>query len=232
MFQKIKQLALIACMTQSILLAQGATKPAANVKPPAKGDQKNSVAESKPAESIEATQSTTAWNPELGILGGVALPIGDAGQVLNMGFGGKIDLNTHVPVLSFLKQKSFEIRPGVFSGVALHSVKSSSKTGNFMAIPFVVYAEIDFTSVSDSFVPYFALGSGATMAIANSTTIATSVANNVSSIDATLYAALGGKVYFGAEKKFFVKAEAAFFMIFETVSGMFVQGNMGAGVRL
>jgi hypothetical protein len=191
-----------------------------------KGNAPETGKESQPAPA------QLGWSPEIGALGTVALPIGDAGTILNMGFGGKLDFNTHIPALKFLKQGGFEIRPGIFAGVQTHSVKSSTKTGSFLGIPAVVYAEVDLTNISKVLTPYVALGGGVTMASATSTTTSTGESAKVSSVDATLYGALGAKYYFGAEKRVFVKAEAAFYMIFEEVSGMFVQGNVGAGYRL
>jgi len=213
--------------TQDLIIAQGNPK----IDPKA---AKPTIEDKKTADSniASAAKPADAWNPELGILGTLALPIGEVAQVLKMGFGGKLDFNTHIPALPFLKQAAFDIRPGVFSGIALHSASASTKTGSFTTIPVVVYAEIDFTTISTSFVPYFALGSGVAMSMASSTTTETGETNKVSSIDLILYSALGSKFYFGAEKKIFLKTEVGFSMIFEQVSGMFIQGNIGAGVRL
>jgi hypothetical protein len=186
-------------------------------------DKKDKALDSAADLAPDAKKAPPTWSPEIALLGTVALPVGEAGKILDMGFGGKADITTHIPALTFLKQKSFDLRPGFFGGYQMYPVKSAAG-GNFTAMPFVLYAEVDFTTVSTAFVPYFALGAGVNMASASAT--------GVSSVDAALHGALGAKIYPGKERRFFIKAEAAFFTVFETVTGMFIQGNIGIGYKL
>src|SRR5262245_8832425 len=84
-----------------------------NVNPNPKGkDKKEQPLDSAADRAPEAQKKTGGWSPELALLGTLALPIGDAGSILDMGFGGKADLTLNIPALRFLKQKSFDLRPG------------------------------------------------------------------------------------------------------------------------
>lgn len=232
---------IVAFLSLTVLHAQGGAKAAnakgnaaaaKNKKKPEDKTEKGDALDSAKDLADPVKKQQLGWSPEFGVVGTAGMPFGDAGQVLNLGFGGRADFNTHIPALKFFKQHSFDIRPGFFGGVMLHSVKSDTKTGKFTALPGVLYAQLELTKVRADLRPYFAVGSGVTMSSASSTVTSTGESKSVSSVDATIYVALGMKYFLGKDQKFFIRADVSFYMIFEEVSGMFIHANVGGGYRL
>ena len=153
--------------------------------------------------------------PSIGIMPGIALPVGKLASKVQLGYGALLFADTGIP----MKTEIFKVRFGLSVGFLYHPTKSTKASSSIMMIPVVAYTKLQFiTPVGVR--PYIKLGGGITPVMGGGT-----------SIDPTAAAAFGlgyinNKIPY---MEFFF--EAGFMMAFEKVRGDFVTVNLGVAYR-
>jgi len=153
--------------------------------------------------------------PSIGIMPGIALPVGKLASRVQLGYGALLFADTGIP----MKTDIFKVRFGLSVGFLYHQTKSTKASSSIMMIPVVAYTRLQFiTPVGVR--PYIKLGGGITPVMGGGT-----------SIDPTFAAGVGlgyinNKIPF---MEFFF--EAGFMMAFEKVRGDFVTINLGVAYR-
>ena len=153
--------------------------------------------------------------PSIGIMPGIALPVGKLASKVQLGYGALLFADTGIP----MKTEIFKVRFGLSVGFLYHQTKSAKSTSSIMMIPIIAYTKLQFiTPVGVR--PYIKLGGGITPVMGGGT-----------SMDPTFAAGVGlgyvnNKIPF---MEFFF--EAGFMMAFEKVRGDFVTVNLGVAYR-
>mgnify|MGYP001251463147 CR=1 FL=1 len=153
--------------------------------------------------------------PSIGIMPGIALPVGKLASRVQLGYGALLFADTGIP----MKTDMFKVRFGLSVGFLYHQTKSTKASSSIMMIPVVAYTRLQFiTPVGVR--PYIKVGGGITPVMGGGT-----------SIDPTAVAAFGlgyinNRIPY---MEFFF--EAGFMMAFEKVRGDFVTVNLGVAYR-
>ena len=153
--------------------------------------------------------------PTIGIMPGIALPVGKLASKVQLGYGALLFCDTGIPMNTDI----FKVRFGLSVGFLYHQTKSTKASSSIMMLPVVAYTKLQFiTPVGVR--PYIKLGGGITPVMGGGT-----------SIDPTAVAAFGlgyinNKIPY---MEFFF--EAGFMMAFEKVRGDFVTVNLGVAYR-
>jgi hypothetical protein len=165
------------------------------------------------------------FEPRLGILGGLMLPVGDVGSVMKAGFGGSAFGDLAIP-LSFLSEKGLLFRGGLSLGFSAASSENTGFDAKVGMVPIVIYADLGY-ALDFGLVPSLRIGFGGTSV---SLKDQSGGGNDASSFDATLQigAAFGYSPFRDVEFQF----NTGYALLFEEVNGSFVYLALGAAYRL
>ncbi|HOT46992.1 MAG TPA: hypothetical protein PLC28_19095 [Spirochaetota bacterium] len=153
--------------------------------------------------------------PSIGIMPGIALPVGKIASKVQLGYGALLFCDTGIP----MKTDMFKMRFGLSVGFLYHQTKSTKASSSIMMLPVVAYTKLQFVTPVGAR-PYIKLGGGITYA-----------KGGPSAIEPTIAAAFGlgyvnNKIPF---MEFFL--EAGYMRTFEKLSSDFVTVNLGVAYR-
>jgi hypothetical protein len=156
-------------------------------------------------------------DPELGLMPGIAYPIGDLSKAVKIGFGANLFSDVRVPIPQDVK--GFQIRLGLGVGFLYHTTSRSDVSSTLIMLPITAYGRFLY-NFDIGLRPYLRVGGGITPVMAGST-----------DMDPTVAFALG--LGYTNEKipylEFFV--EAGMMMVFESVRGDFITAHLGVAYR-
>ena len=154
--------------------------------------------------------------PTVGIMPGIAYPVGKIGSRIGIGFGFNAFADVAIPV----KPDLMAIRFGLSVGYLYHGTSNTDFSSSIMHIPVNAYAKLQFlTSVGVR--PYIKVGGGITPVVSGP---ATDIAPSL-----VVGAGLGYSHAKIPYLEFFL--EAGYMMVFESVRGDFVTANIGVAYR-
>jgi hypothetical protein len=154
--------------------------------------------------------------PTIGLMPGIAYPVGKMGSRIKIGFGGSAFADVAFPVMP----GRFAIRLGLSAGCLYHSTSGTDYASSLMHIPVDAYMKLQvLTSIGVR--PYVKIGGG----------IAPVLSGGSSDVPLAALAAVGlgytnAKIPF---MEFFI--EAGYMMVFESIRGDFVTANIGVAYR-
>jgi hypothetical protein len=154
--------------------------------------------------------------PTLGLMPGIAYPIGKMGSRIQIGYGGNLFFDLAIPVVP----GTFALRFGLTAGALYHGTSKTSASSSVLHFPVNAYAKFQFLTAS-GVRPYIKIGGG---------TVPVLIGGKVD-IPPSAIAAFGlgyspNKIPF---MEFFI--EAGYMMVFEKIRGDFVTGNIGVAYR-
>lgn len=158
----------------------------------------------------------TSLQPTIGIMPGIAYPVGKMGSRIGIGFGFNAFADVAIPVVPDL----MAIRFGLSVGYLYHGTSNTEYSSSIMHIPVNAYVKLQFLT-SIGLRPYIKAGGGITPVISGS---ATDIAPSV--------VAAAGLGYSHAKipyMEFFI--EAGYTMVFESIRGDFVTAHIGVAYR-
>jgi hypothetical protein len=148
----------------------------------------------------------------IGLLPMVGFPIGDLAPVVDLGYGGNVDIDFLIPI----KGKNINLGIGLTTGFHMYSTNE----GNMMMVPILLnFKFLYHTRLGIR--PFVRISGGMTLTMLGG-----------SSFDPTMYAGVGigyinAKIPF---LEFFV--EGGYRMIFESIRGDFVNAQVGVAYRI
>jgi hypothetical protein len=154
--------------------------------------------------------------PTVGLMPGIAYPIGKLASKINLGYGFYAFTDVVMPNMPTI----FKLRLGLSVGFLYHTTKTTDYSPTIMHVPFNAYAKFQF--ITDVGVrPYIKLGGGFTPVMSGS---ATDMAPGFIAGVGLGYAP--AKIPF---MEFFI--EAGFMMVFESLRGDYLTANIGVAYR-
>jgi hypothetical protein len=190
-----------------------------------KEKEKEREKERKRAQGGGAAPTTdllTELDPTVGLLPGIAMPVGKVGKVMSLGYGFHAFFDVGIPMPTTM----FKIRPGLSAGFLYNTTKGGSsfslekRTPTIMMLPIIAYFKFQFIA-PHGIRPYIKLGGGITPVLAT----------NATSMDPTFAPGVG--LGYVNEKipylEFYV--DLGFLMAFEKVRGDFLTASIGIAYR-
>lgn len=158
----------------------------------------------------------TTLQPTIGIMPGIAYPVGKIGSRIGIGFGFNAFADVAIPV----KPDLMAVRFGLSVGYLYHGTTKTDYSSSIMHLPVDAYVKLQFLT-SMGLRPYIKVGGGITPVISGS---ATDIAPSV-----VAAAGLGYSPNKIPYMEFFI--EAGYRMVFESLRGDFVTANIGVAYR-
>jgi hypothetical protein len=178
------------------------------------GEQK--IVDAKKKKIFSGDNLLTTLQPTIGIMPGMAYPVGKIGSRISIGFGFNAFVDIAVPV----KPDLMAIRFGLSVGYLYHGTTNTEYSSSIMHIPVNAYAKLQFlTSVGVR--PYIKLGGGITPVLSGAATDMAPAAVAAMGLGYT-----PRKIPY---MEFFI--EAGYMMVFESIRGDFVIANIGVAYR-
>jgi hypothetical protein len=165
------------------------------------------------------------FQPRLGLLGGLMLPVGEVGSVMKAGFGGSVFGDLAVP-LSFLRESGLVLRGGLMLGYSSVSSENTGFDAKVGLVPILVYADLGYP-LDFGLTPSLRIGFGGTSV---SLKDQSGGGNDASSFDATLQ--IGAAFGYSPFKNVEFLLNTGYAILFEEVNGSFVYLTLGAAYRL
>lgn len=200
-----------------------------------KNDKSKSKAEKKDKKDKPQAKTKNFWQPEVTayftIPMAMSAPLSD---LFGMGFGGHFAMTFRLS--GFLPPLPIGVRAGFLAGYSTFSGADGDFTADSTRIPVIAFAEADIRVHTQSFVTRFIgrYGHGMALTAASSAypnTKGETVSGSWSSADSALMAGAGLGLNIKSLPNVEFQVMAHFFQVFQTLSGSFLDVNIGVSYR-